>query len=156
MPWRAKSRSTLAFCIWMRRVWRRVLGGSRRDLRGFWWRGDDGERMEVWIWRTGEMSRVWRMWEESAVSWSWVRGVPEGERDGGGLDERREMDICSRLSRSAWTVWSCTRVEEADEPERMVWRIESMGSRSQFEKKPLRVEVVVVRRWERWGLIREG
>ena len=62
------------------------------------------------------------------------------------------MVIFSRLSRSACTVWSCTRDEDADEPERMVWRMERMGSMSQLEMKPLRVLVDVARRRFRWGL----
>jgi len=44
-----------------------------------------------------------------------------------------------------------TRDEDADEPERMVWRMERMGSMSQLEMKPLRVLVDVARRF-RWGL----
>jgi len=52
------------------------------------------------------------------------------------------MVIFSRLSRSACTVWSCTRDEDADEPERMVWRMERMGSMSQLEMKPLRVPTI--------------
>jgi len=61
MPWRAKSRSTFAFCSWMRRVWRRVLGGRRREVRGF----EEGDvRVDVCIWRMGVISRVVRIWEE--------------------------------------------------------------------------------------------
>jgi hypothetical protein len=32
-----------------------VLGGRRRESSGFWQDGEEGERMEVWTWRTGEM-----------------------------------------------------------------------------------------------------
>ena len=113
------------------------MGGRRREVRGL---REGDVRVDVWIWRMGVMSRVVRIWEEMWDSSEGVRGTEE-------LEESREMDIFSRLSRSAWTVWSCTRVEEADEPERMVWRIEKIGSMSQFVTNPRRVLIVVVRRW---------